>query len=372
MHVYCDTDPLQQVMLGTWFLPEYFDSVKNARIREPLKQIAHETHEDLENFAFQLRLHGVEVYRPVTPTGLFDSENIVRPVINVRDTMRIIGTTMYKFVSRSPEYGTALESCIGSFVDLTDILAKANQDAKLLPKYSKEKYELLCGSDWPIFEDYCANTYTIDNSIQTEIDSYKTSIEYESLNTPEAPCIFVTDQEIIVDHHEYVNFTQVLSEHIKTDKIWRSINTHAGHTDGCFNLINPTTIIGIGELIDRCVPEYRNQIRVTWDNFQGHVKEFNEHKKRVNGRWWIPGQENNDELTTFIEHYLGHLVGHVEETQFDLNVLCLDHNTTFVTGNSKDIRKLKDYNIDAIPIQWRHRWFHDGGLHCITLDLLRR
>ena len=52
-------------------------------------------------------------------------------------------------------------------------------------------------------------------------------------------------------------------------------------------------------------------------------------------------------------------------------------NTNLWTGeilikNPQVIEFLKKHKIDYIHIPWRHRYFWDGGLHCITLDLKRR
>ena len=33
---------------------------------------------------------------------------------------------------------------------------------------------------------------------------------------------------------------------------------------------------------------------------------------------------------------------------------------------------LKKHNMEPVHIPWRHRYFWDGGLHCITLDLKRQ
>ena len=32
---------------------------------------------------------------------------------------------------------------------------------------------------------------------------------------------------------------------------------------------------------------------------------------------------------------------------------------------------LKKHNVEPVYVPWRHRYFWDGGLHCITLDLYR-
>jgi len=369
MNIYNDTDVLGKTVLGTWFYPEYFDSVKDHRIREPLKKIAHETHEDLENFAFQLRTHGVEVLRPNAPTGVFDPNKIINPTLAVRDTMKVIGSALYKISSRGQSYDANLESLLVEYIDLTEILNNANTNLPVAP-YSKQDYLAIAGTSWPDFEDFCNNDYTVSPEIFDEIESYRESLTYDNLGPPEAPNIIITDNEIIVDHHEYVDYTSLLAEHIVTTKTWRHINTHAGHTDGCFSILNHDTVLGIGELIEKCLPDYKNKIGLSWDNYQNHIQEFNNHKQHVGGRWWVPGQESNTEFTNFVEQYLDHLVGYVEETQFDVNVLSLDERTVFVC--TEDAHCITKHGFDVVPIRWRHRWFHDGGLHCITLDLHRQ
>jgi len=39
--------------------------------------------------------------------------------------------------------------------------------------------------------------------------------------------------------------------------------------------------------------------------------------------------------------------------------------------NEKLLEFLKKHKMEPIHIPWRHRYFWDGGLHCITLDLVR-
>ena len=365
-HVYDDNDTLHSVMLGTWFLPEYFDTISDAQVREPLKQIAHETHEDLEAFSTTLREHGVTVVRPSVPTSEYKT---VLPALNVRDTMRVVDDTLYKLNTRTPDYDQAIEDVLDNYIDISSHISTANQYAKNLPMYSAKHYQELAGSDWPSFEDFCNGVVTSHTHINEEIEQYRESLSYDNLSAPEGPNILLHNNQVIVDHHEYVDFVKVLQPLVKTQKTWRSINTQAGHTDGCFNTLNSNTVIGIGELIDEFFPDYK-KISVSWDNYQNHINMFNKHKQHVGGRWWVPGQEHNTAFTEFVEQYLGHLVGYVEETQFDVNVLSLDKNTVFVTSN--DYHELKKHNITAIPVRWRHRWFHDGGLHCITLDLHRQ
>ena len=61
-----------------------------------------------------------------------------------------------------------------------------------------------------------------------------------------------------------------------------------------------------------------------------------------------------------------------EETVFDVNVLVLDEHHVCVNNmNPIVIDFLKKHNMEPVHVPWRHRFFWDGGLHCITLDLYR-
>jgi hypothetical protein len=92
----------------------------------------------------------------------------------------------------------------------------------------------------------------------------------------------------------------------------------------------------------------------------------------VNGSWWVPGEEDNDDFRWFVEYWLKDWVGYVEESVFDVNVLVLDeHHVCVSTYNKEVFDFLKKHKIEPIIVPWRHRYFWDGGLHCITLDLYR-
>jgi N-dimethylarginine dimethylaminohydrolase len=87
----------------------------------------------------------------------------------------------------------------------------------------------------------------------------------------------------------------------------------------------------------------------------------------------LPGEENNNQFTHFVEKYLSHLVGYVDETFFDVNVLPLDTQNVFVASDNKELHAMyKQHGIEPIPVPWRHNLFHDNGLHCISLCLHRQ
>jgi hypothetical protein len=54
---------LRTVMLGSYFYPEYFSKIKDAKIREPLMRVAQETNEDLDHFSNVLKEFGANVIK---------------------------------------------------------------------------------------------------------------------------------------------------------------------------------------------------------------------------------------------------------------------------------------------------------------------
>ena len=89
-------------------------------------------------------------------------------------------------------------------------------------------------------------------------------------------------------------------------------------------------------------------------------------------KYWVVGEEGNQALHEFIDLWFNENVGNCFETNFDVNVLSLDHNTVVSSGkNSEAEAELKRFGIETIVAPVRHRWFWDGGLHCCTVDLVR-
>jgi len=95
-------------------------------------------------------------------------------------------------------------------------------------------------------------------------------------------------------------------------------------------------------------------------------------KNKNRGRWWVAGEEDNDDLIEFIDSWMDHWVTYVEESVFDTNMLVLDENNVIVNGyNEKVMKAFERHNITPHIINFRHRYFWDGGLHCITSDIVR-
>ena len=102
------------------------------------------------------------------------------------------------------------------------------------------------------------------------------------------------------------------------------------------------------------------------------VKDFTELKKKNLGKWWIPGFEQDQDVIDTVKTWLTHWTGYVEETVFDVNMLIVDPKNVIVFNYNKQVfDAFHRYGITPHVINFRHRYFWDGGIHCVTSDLHR-
>jgi hypothetical protein len=253
--------------------------------------------------------------------------------------------------------------------------AESNYNKELDLWYSYGQYQELAGSDWPEYSKYVSGQRSPIPAIDKEIQSYRLNFEYETkeVGPLQGPNVINTDDTIYVDANEYCDYASWFSDYVNDPRPIRQFTSKAGHVDGCFAVLGNNTILGIDPLIDykHYFPNH-TVVQVSTESYQDQISDFNLMKQKVNGAWWLAGEEHNDQFISYVETNLKSWVGYVAESIFDVNVLALDANTIFVSNITNDIeKKLRDRGIDCILVSWRHRFFVDGGLHCITLDLYR-
>ena len=207
---------------------------------------------------------------------------------------------------------------------------------------------------------------------------------------------FLKDNDVPIVYDTYVNsacttrigkdlfFTTMNAvDELYRDKIharWKELfpdyNVHllslGGHSDGWYCPVAPGLIISLfpPETYEETFPDWKvvslpNQ---SWNK----VKEFQKLKKKNKGKWWIPGEEDNDDLIDYVETWLSDWVTYVEETVFDVNMLVIDRQNVVCNNYNREVfDAFKKHGITPHIINFRHRYFWDGGLHCITSDIAR-
>jgi len=149
------------------------------------------------------------------------------------------------------------------------------------------------------------------------------------------------------------------------------VNT-GGHGDGTYCPVTPGLIISLHD-----VPTYADTFPdwevvylpgQSWDA----VQPFLDLKKKNLGKWWIPGFEYDQHVVDVVETWLSHWTGYVEETVFDVNMLIINPKNVMVFNYNKLVfDALERYGITPHVVPFRHRYFWDGGIHCVTSDLHR-
>ena len=86
----------------------------------------------------------------------------------------------------------------------------------------------------------------------------------------------------------------------------------------------------------------------------------------------MPNLAKNNFFNEYIIKYALDWVGNFKETYFDINCLVVDEKNVLMLGDNEplfDALYKKGINVHSVP--FRARTFWDGGLHCLTVDILR-
>ncbi len=316
---YATFDPLKHCWIGTSFKPEWFADLpiyKNDKIMDPLKRIAEETQQDYEKLDSILKDAGVQTYRSNLDIDKVQSlKNIYRPPINPRDHFAVVGEKLY-----------AVNSGFKGYADVLKRIDRKNLEICHTPGAISTAVICRVGKDiyWDI--------------------------------APTVP-------KNIVD--KYAN-------------IWREegfrvhLSNRGYHSDGSFCVVKPGCIISLYDIQDYATEFPGWEVLYLEGPDMDKINEFVDMKVKVGGRWWLKGEEHNDQLIQFVNTYLNGWVGYVEETVFDVNMLSIDQNTVIVNSHNKEIADyFKKHKVEPIVFNFRHRYFWDGGIHCITQDLYR-
>lgn len=359
--VYQHWDPLKVCVVGRSYPPEFYSWIKVPHVRELFERIAVETEEDYQEIIKLLKKFGVSVLRPDLVEDVLVNGKFKPPPMTPRDYTVMIGKTFY--FNHGFDFRYFYESVKdSSWPECTSI-----EDFNTLPlRIQKECIEIHNLERWTINHNY-SNIYKhisaqgnslkgfVHSSINGAMASRIGKDLYFGTQTPSDDIGLLQDNLDM----EFVN----TRNHI--------INT-AGHADSTYCPVCPGLIISLQD-----VPTYKNTFpgwEVVYLPGQSWtaVRPFLDLKAKNKGRWWIPGFEYDSDVVNVVETWLEHWTGYVEETVFDVNMLIIDPKNVIVFNYNKQVFDALDrYGITPHIVPFRHRYFWDGGIHCITSDLHR-
>lgn len=342
VQVYSEFQPLEEVIVGRAHPAESFSYIEDEDYRSAMARVMNETEEDLQTLCKMLTEMGVVVRRPEIPFQLgkdgkpheFNMQSFSFQFPNhplmPRDTALVAGNTIIETFTRSQNrffenwcyaglfsnYFREGANWISTPMPQLRDKAKAYGDyAEVQPLYHAANF-LKCGRD--IFYSQPHNKEWNGKGTEIGVEWFKRNLGGQFRFSP-APC--------------------------------------AGHLDGKIALLKPGVVATWN-------PKFLPEKLANWDCIVIPDKPplpesfLNLKKQRF--------------YKDFVVSWLDSWIGYVDETVFDVNMFSVSEKLVITNGYNPEVYSaFKKRGIEAVPWIFRHQYFWDGAIHCVTLDTRR-
>jgi hypothetical protein len=382
-------DPLKQVILGNCYTPEFFEDVKDTKLRDLLQRLLYETQEDLQNFKKNLEMAGVDVVQ--LPPNLsqfnlvhaYDSigdlhENTSRawgghmsqrtgmpkPPIAPRDWLIAYGNELH-FTIPDPKLYMAL---IKNNVISPEVMNSALIDEVEMLRFKEGTGHKHKGPFEPT--RYAFKEAGLNYENRHNVGSPDHAFYCDHSHGYAAPQVTRIGDTLVVDTSEIGNLARYLAKALPQYK--QCHVAIGGHNDGTFSPVKPGHIVTASWHIDYSESFPGWDVHVIQNPESPGLKEFDQVRSTVNGAWWTPEAKENPEYVKFIDTWLNEWTGEAMESQFEVNMLTVNPELVFCINNNEGVFKyLESIGMTPVLVPFRHRWFWDSGLHCLTVDTVR-
>lgn len=348
VNAWTEFQPLKRVILGAPFPPNSFDWHSDPETRDVMRQIFEETAEDIEVLSDILRGRGVEVVRPntifkITGEGTVGDTQIKLPwaacgfpnhPLMPRDTIMPYGNTIFEVFTGGD-----------------------NRYYENLAYYDHIVEWFREGADWISMPSVMVESGKgYDHYVERNRVLYHAANMIKCGNTVLFSCAYEED-------NKRGKGTLLGKEWMKREISKRYPGTRfldlpvGGHADGKIALLRPGVLMTWNK---NWVPEEMRHwdIIEVEDNHEMPEDFLNTRKRRYHKE--------------YVSKWLTHWVGFPDESVFDVNVMSVDENTVICTGrNDEAFRRMEKHGIEPIVWRFRHQYFWDGGIHCLTSDIQR-
>lgn len=357
-------DRLKVCAVGRSYPPEFYSFITNPKVRTVMERIAEETEEDFQSLIKLLESFGVDVIRSEINSN-FDfykrGDRYLQPPMTPRDYTAMIGDQFFT---------------VGSFISETWKRIRGEDWPEEMPPVDQIPREILKEmTELHHLDPTKLETmeHSSLRSIEKAVAAQGNKIIYNNGNINSAMITRVGKDLYHGTWNRKEDQTALLKERQELFPNYRNhIVNSGGHSDGTFCPVKPGLIVSLKD-----IPTYKETFP-DWEvvylpgQSWGKIKPFLKLKEKNLGKWWVPGEELNDEFTDYIESWLNHWVGYVEETVFDVNMLVIDEKNVICNNENDQVFKaFERHGITPHVCNFRHRYFWDGGIHCVTSDLHR-
>jgi glycine amidinotransferase len=326
--IYTEWDPLKEIIVGKVYDPADIEHIEDIEFRNGLQRILAESEEDFIKLTELFESYGVVVHRP--KCNFRKELGFHYPAVCPRDMHFVYGDKIINTIGGDPN--RYFESDY-----FTDIMLGLDRDYYAMPRPTLPNYYAPYQFNEGKILYHAANILKCGDAV-IYTQPYNTDLSY----TPT---------------RQFGRGTDLGLEWMKKNVDARWIGLHeSGHADGKIALIKPGLLMCWLE--DMIPPELQSWDRIVVPK-QNIPEQFWQSKRQ-------PIMRNN------VEKWLGSWIGHVDETIFDVNVVSVSPELVITNGYDAGVAaQLKRHGVEMVPFNFRHKFFWDGGLHCVTLDLTR-
>jgi hypothetical protein len=332
---YTSWQPLEEVIVGRVYTPNYFEHINDPVVKSQLTQILNESNEDLDNLERVIKEFGAVVCRPDLPEinkwhlMLERFKEVPIPPLTPRDWQITLGDKLLRLLNA------------------------------------------------PEMDSICA-VYETDNP-GCVIDPHKFRYNpSHTLANAVASCIVRVGTDVFFDRSEWM--TQDQMEWIRDNVLDSRYRVHRcqtnGHGDAVFSILKPGVILSSMHDADinykESFPGWEVcKVKESTISAAMQVADFKQ--QSFNDRWYVQGVDPTSQFAAYVDTYLAKWTGFVKETVFDVNCLVLDESHVIFSSYNKQVFDFcKQHNIEPIICELRHKYFFDGGISCCTQDIRRR
>lgn len=347
VNAWSEFQPLRKVVLGAPFPPDTFDWHQDPETRDVMRQIFEETAEDIAVLEKILTDRGIEVVRPQNIFTITGEPQIKLPWMECgfpnhplmpRDTLMPYGHTIFECFTGGD-----------------------NRYFENLAYYDSVVEWWKAGADWVSMPGVMVRG---SGKGPTGYDTYSAEqkVLYHAANMIKCGNTILFSQAWEEDNKKGKG-TLLGKQWMKREIELRYPGTRfldlpvGGHADGKIALLRPGVLMTWNK---NWVPaEMSNWDIIEVDDNADMPEDFLNTRKR---RFY----------KEYVSKWLSHWVGYADESIFDVNVLSLDENTVVCTGrNEEAFRRMERHGIEPVVWRFRHQYFWDGGIHCLTSDIVR-
>jgi len=374
--VYQHWDPLQVALVGRTYPPEFYSWIENSVTRQRFEKLAEETEDDYQNLISLLeKKFQVRVMRPEFPedlTSLYINNKWVQPPTAPRDYFLMIQDKFW--IPKVPNGSHAWsvfyrQNKLSWWPDYV----RPNDFYEAWPEYAEEiklKFKQFNYTD----QQHLNAKLDFYTHVYADIESQGNDIVYTELDFVNGCFVSRIGHDLYFATQTYHDDKQAILNQV--NQLFPDTRNHVvnsgGHGDAVYCPVSPGLIISLND-----VPTYADTfpgwevVYLPPSNY-AHMREFEFSMKRNKGRWFMPGFEQDNNLVQMVDHYFDEWVGQVSETVFDVNILIVDPKNIVVSAHNDQVESAcARHGIEVHVVPFKHKYFWDCGIHCITNDLSR-